>query len=81
MARQLNSAEHIRLANDVLVVSVLAIVLTAPLGAILMIRLAPVWLQRQPPTATAVPSMRLANRNRATVAADDASMDEDTVTV
>lgn len=45
LARKLNSSEHIELANSVLVVSVLAIVLTAPLGAVLMIRLAPVWLQ------------------------------------
>lgn len=46
LARKLDSSEHIRLAGSVLVVSVLAIVLTAPLGAVLMIRLAPVWLQR-----------------------------------
>lgn len=46
LARKLNSSEHIELANNILVVSVLAIVLTAPLGAVLMIRLAPVWLQR-----------------------------------
>lgn len=48
LARRSQSAEHIHLANNVLVVSVLAIVLTAPLGAVLMIRLAPLWLQREP---------------------------------
>lgn len=75
LARKLNSDEHIRLANAVLVVSVLAIVLTAPLGAVLMIRLAPVWLQRQPPAAA--PSDDI---HDATDAAADAS-DEDTLHV
>lgn len=44
LARKLNSEENFVLANNVLVVSVLAIVLTAPLGAILMLKLAPVLL-------------------------------------
>lgn len=46
LARKLNSEENFVLANNILVVSVLAIVLTAPLGAILMIKLAPVWLKK-----------------------------------
>lgn len=73
LARKLNSDEHIRLANAVLVVSVLAIVLTAPLGAVLMIRLAPVWLQRQLPAA--VPCTRHDDINTATETAADASDD------
>ncbi|XP_030376682.1 sodium/hydrogen exchanger 9B1-like isoform X2 [Scaptodrosophila lebanonensis] len=35
------------LASNVLIISVLAIIFTAPLGAILMLRLAPLWLERQ----------------------------------
>lgn len=46
LARKLNATEQLVLANNVLVMSVLAIILTAPLGAILMIKLAPVWLRR-----------------------------------
>lgn len=49
LARSLNSIENLELANNVLVVSVLAIIFTAPLGAVLMIRLAPVWLQGTEP--------------------------------
>ena len=44
LARQLNAKDSIVLANNVLVLSVLAIILTAPLGAILMTKLAPRWL-------------------------------------
>lgn len=50
LARQNDSKENIELANIVLVISVLAIILTAPLGAILMTKLAPVWLKRSPST-------------------------------
>lgn len=49
LARSLNSIENLELANNVLVISVLAIIFTAPLGAVLMIRLAPVWLKRTEP--------------------------------
>lgn len=48
MARKLNSEENYEYANAVLIISVLAIIFTAPLGAILMIRLAPKWLQKGP---------------------------------
>ncbi|XP_067630189.1 sodium/hydrogen exchanger 9B2 [Eurosta solidaginis] len=48
MVRSLKSTDlHITiLANNVLIISVLAIIFTAPLGAVLMLRLAPLWLQR-----------------------------------
>lgn len=48
MARKLNSEENYEYANAVLIISVLAIIFTAPLGAILMIRLAPKFLQKGP---------------------------------
>ncbi|XP_046805157.1 sodium/hydrogen exchanger 9B2 isoform X1 [Lucilia cuprina] len=47
MARSLNTdADTLSLASNVLIISVLAIIFTAPLGAILMLRLAPIWLKR-----------------------------------
>ncbi|XP_063705265.1 sodium/hydrogen exchanger 9B2 isoform X2 [Culicoides brevitarsis] len=46
MARKLNSEENYEYANAVLIISVLAIIFTAPLGAILMLRLAPKFLQK-----------------------------------
>lgn len=46
MARKLNSEENYEYASAVLIISVLAIIFTAPLGAILMIHLAPKWLQK-----------------------------------
>ncbi|XP_037819232.1 sodium/hydrogen exchanger 9B2 isoform X1 [Lucilia sericata] len=47
LARSLNAdAATLSLASNVLIISVLAIIFTAPLGAILMLRLAPIWLQR-----------------------------------
>lgn len=53
LARSLNAdAEQLSLASNVLIISVLAIIFTAPLGAILMLRLAPVWLKYTPPTTT-----------------------------
>ncbi|XP_075146265.1 na[+]/H[+] hydrogen antiporter 2 [Haematobia irritans] len=49
MARELNSeADIVSLARNVLIISVLAIIFTAPLGAILMLRLAPKWLKHSP---------------------------------
>ncbi|KAJ6640327.1 Sodium/hydrogen exchanger 9B2, partial [Pseudolycoriella hygida] len=54
MARQLDSEKHIAYANIILVVSVLAITFTAPLGAVLMTKLAPSWLQKSPPPITVV---------------------------
>lgn len=46
MARQLNAGQEIlSLASNILVISVIAIIFTAPLGAILMIQLAPRWLK------------------------------------
>ena len=47
LARSLKSEENYALANTILVISVLAIIFTAPLGAILMIKLAPRMLKRQ----------------------------------
>ncbi|XP_017082761.2 sodium/hydrogen exchanger 9B2 isoform X1 [Drosophila eugracilis] len=44
-AASVPSAEQLALASNVLIISVLAIIFTAPLGAILMIRLAPYWLK------------------------------------
>lgn len=41
-----NEEQHL-LAQNVLVISVLAIVLTAPLGALLMTKLAPKWLKKE----------------------------------
>ncbi|XP_018791331.1 PREDICTED: mitochondrial sodium/hydrogen exchanger 9B2 isoform X2 [Bactrocera latifrons] len=48
MARSLKAVDEqsLALANNVLIISVLAIIFTAPLGAVLMLRLAPHWLQR-----------------------------------
>lgn len=48
LVRQKNRPEYHELANIVLIVSVLAIVLTAPLGAILMVKFAPKFLTRAP---------------------------------
>jgi NhaP-type Na+/H+ or K+/H+ antiporter len=48
LARQLNSTEHMAKANTILIVSVLAIILTAPLGAVLMTKLSTKWLKRSP---------------------------------
>ncbi|XP_054081726.1 sodium/hydrogen exchanger 9B2 isoform X2 [Zeugodacus cucurbitae] len=47
MARSLKPLDEqsVALANNVLIISVLAIIFTAPLGAVLMLRLAPLWLQ------------------------------------
>ncbi|XP_052891421.1 sodium/hydrogen exchanger 9B2 isoform X2 [Anopheles moucheti] len=46
LARSLNATEEYARAQTVLIVTVLAIILTAPLGALLMIKLAPRWLKR-----------------------------------
>lgn len=48
LVRQKNLPELYGLANIVLIVSVLAIILTAPLGAILMVKFAPKFLQPAP---------------------------------
>ncbi|XP_065721993.2 sodium/hydrogen exchanger 9B2 isoform X3 [Drosophila suzukii] len=45
-AASVASAKQLALASNVLIISVLAIIFTAPLGAILMLRLAPHWLKR-----------------------------------
>ncbi|XP_059218375.1 sodium/hydrogen exchanger 9B2 [Stomoxys calcitrans] len=56
MARELNAeADVVSLARNVLIISVLAIIFTAPLGAILMLRLAPKWLKHSPATEGASP--------------------------
>ncbi|XP_059610429.1 putative SLC9B1-like protein SLC9B1P1 isoform X2 [Phlebotomus argentipes] len=50
LARKMDSSgETLAFANQVLIVSVLAITATAPLGALLMTKLAPSWLKRSPP--------------------------------
>lgn len=43
-----SDADTLSLASTVLIISVLAIIFTAPLGAILMLRLAPIWLKHSP---------------------------------
>ncbi|XP_060647557.1 sodium/hydrogen exchanger 9B1 isoform X1 [Drosophila nasuta] len=45
LARTHNVDGGLALASNVLIISVLAIIFTAPLGAILMLRLAPFWLK------------------------------------
>ncbi|GAB0094164.1 sodium/hydrogen exchanger 9B2 [Sergentomyia squamirostris] len=50
LARKMESPGDTKVyANQVLIVSVLAITATAPLGALLMTKLAPSWLKRSPP--------------------------------
>ncbi|XP_032289350.1 sodium/hydrogen exchanger 9B1 isoform X2 [Drosophila virilis] len=49
LARSAKVASDLTLANNVLIISVLAIIFTAPLGAILMLRLAPLWLKHGDP--------------------------------
>ena len=64
LARSLNAdGEQLSLASNVLIISVLAIIFTAPLGAILMLRLAPVWLQYTPPTTTTTTGAATATNN------------------
>ncbi|ETN59730.1 hypothetical protein AND_008669 [Anopheles darlingi] len=46
LARTLNATDQYDRAQTVLIVTVLAIILTAPLGALLMIKLAPRWLKQ-----------------------------------
>lgn len=46
MVRLKNLPEYYHLANIVLIVSVLAIILTAPSGAILMVKCAPKFLKK-----------------------------------
>uniref|UniRef100_A0A2M4AMQ4 Putative cation proton antiporter n=2 Tax=Anopheles triannulatus TaxID=58253 RepID=A0A2M4AMQ4_9DIPT len=46
LARSLNATDQYGRAQTVLIVTVLAIILTAPLGALLMIKLAPRWLKQ-----------------------------------
>lgn len=46
MARLKNIPEYYPLANIVLIISVLAIIITAPSGAIMMVKLAPKCLKK-----------------------------------
>lgn len=48
MVAKYKQAEHLELAHSVLIASVLAIVLTAPLGAVLMVKLSPRLLKKEP---------------------------------
>lgn len=48
LARQTNDPEKIVFGQNVLIVSVLAIIFTAPLGALFMYKLAPKWLKKTP---------------------------------
>lgn len=47
LARQRGDEDEIKFANSVLVCSVIAIIATAPLGAILMDKLGPRWLKKE----------------------------------
>lgn len=47
LARSLNATDDLPRAQTVLIVTVLAIIFTAPLGALLMIKLAPKWLRKE----------------------------------
>ena len=60
------NGDHFDLASNVLIISVLAIIFTAPIGAILMLRLAPLWLQRSSATDT-----NGFNSNKSTSIADE----------
>ncbi|XP_043657009.1 sodium/hydrogen exchanger 9B1 isoform X2 [Drosophila teissieri] len=53
-AASVASPEQLALAGNVLIISVLAIIFTAPLGAILMLRLAPYWLKHGDAVAAVV---------------------------
>ncbi|XP_023176845.2 sodium/hydrogen exchanger 9B1 isoform X2 [Drosophila hydei] len=53
LARSFQGTIDMSLPNNVLIISVLAIIFTAPLGAILMLRLAPFWLKHGDPVDTA----------------------------
>lgn len=46
LAKELKSEGNYDYARTVLIISVLAIILTAPLGAVVMIKLAPKWLKK-----------------------------------
>lgn len=48
LARSLNATDELERAQTVLIVTVVAIILTAPLGALLMVKLAPKWLKKDP---------------------------------
>lgn len=48
MVAKFKAEEHFELANSVLICSVLAIILTAPLGALLMVKLSPRLLRKEP---------------------------------
>lgn len=45
MVRKLKSEGNYEYANIVLIIGVIAIVLTAPIGAVLMVKFAPKWLK------------------------------------
>lgn len=48
MVAKYKAEEHFELANHILIISVLAIILTAPLGALLMVKLSPRLLKKEP---------------------------------
>lgn len=54
LARSLNATDDIPRAQTVLIVTVLAIIFTAPLGALLMIKLAPRWLKKGVPEGNGI---------------------------
>lgn len=72
-AASVASPEQLALAGNVLIISVLAIIFTAPLGAILMLRLAPYWLKHgdaveavDSPTTPIAPTLGSTNSSKGT---------------
>lgn len=72
-AASVASPEQLALAGNLLIISVLAIIFTAPLGAILMLRLAPYWLKHgdaveaaDSPTTPIAPTLGSTNSSKGT---------------
>ncbi|XP_032577583.1 sodium/hydrogen exchanger 9B2 isoform X1 [Drosophila sechellia] len=72
-AASVASPEQLALAGNLLIISVLAIIFTAPLGAILMLRLAPYWLKHgdaveavDSPTTPIAPTLGITNSSKGT---------------
>lgn len=49
MARRVNDEESEIIANEVVIIAVISILLTSPLGAVLIMELGPKFLHRTPP--------------------------------
>ncbi|XP_039492874.1 sodium/hydrogen exchanger 9B1 isoform X2 [Drosophila santomea] len=63
-AASVASPEQLALAGNVLIISVLAIIFTAPLGAILMLRLAPYWLKHGDAVQPVAPTLGNSNSSK-----------------